>query len=311
MRTTLTLDEDVAEFLKARSRLQDKPFKQVVNEVLPRGMAPGPQQPELPIFRVVPNRSGLVPGADPLRLTSSTINSKWRTSPGRAAGDCAGHEPVGLCLQRGRVVRNFKRFTDLYPDVLFVSSEGAAMQRSSGGESRAVLGRDGAGNSWSGVGCLSRACGVPGFGVGQSWRSLRHRQVAAPGRQRFGRLKGGSVRAASPRIQSGERALGDDLSQPRSIPAPARPAAGRARDRPPRRAGAPAAPPAWPGGSGRGATGAGWRRPRCRRRRRGRRAAGAPRRRTAARSPGRRETGLQRVSTAPRIASYWPSNYSR
>ncbi len=68
MRTTLTLDEDVAEFLKARSRLQDKPFKQVVNEVLRRGMAPGPQQPELPIFRVVPNRSGLVPGADPLRL---------------------------------------------------------------------------------------------------------------------------------------------------------------------------------------------------------------------------------------------------
>ena len=28
MRTTLTLDEDVADFLKAQSRLQDKPFKQ-------------------------------------------------------------------------------------------------------------------------------------------------------------------------------------------------------------------------------------------------------------------------------------------
>ena len=40
MRTTLTLDDDVADFLKSQSRLHDKPFKQLVNEVLRRGMAP-------------------------------------------------------------------------------------------------------------------------------------------------------------------------------------------------------------------------------------------------------------------------------
>lgn len=68
MRTTLTLDDDVADFLKLQSRLQDRSFKQVVNEVLRRGMAPGTQGPELPPYRVVPNRSGLVPGVDPLRL---------------------------------------------------------------------------------------------------------------------------------------------------------------------------------------------------------------------------------------------------
>ncbi len=68
MRTTLTLDEDVADFLKAQSRLQARPFKQVVNDVLRRGMAPGQQAPEQPTFRVVPNRSGLVTGVDPLRL---------------------------------------------------------------------------------------------------------------------------------------------------------------------------------------------------------------------------------------------------
>lgn len=68
MRTTLTLDDDVADFLKAQSRLQDKPFKQVVNEVLRRGMAPGPRSPGLPRFRITPNRSVLAPGADPLRL---------------------------------------------------------------------------------------------------------------------------------------------------------------------------------------------------------------------------------------------------
>ena len=64
----MTLEADVADFLKAQSRLQDKPFKQVVNEVLRRGMAPGSRGSELPRFRVVPNRSGLVPGVDPLRL---------------------------------------------------------------------------------------------------------------------------------------------------------------------------------------------------------------------------------------------------
>ncbi len=68
IRTTLTLDDDVADFLKMQSRLQGRPFKQVVNDVLRRGMAPGSQGPELPPYRIVPNRSGLVPGVDPLRL---------------------------------------------------------------------------------------------------------------------------------------------------------------------------------------------------------------------------------------------------
>ena len=77
MRTTLTLDEDVADFLKAQSRLQDKPFKQVVNEVLRRGMAPGAQGPAAPRFRIAPNRSGLVPGVDPLRLNE--LNDQLET----------------------------------------------------------------------------------------------------------------------------------------------------------------------------------------------------------------------------------------
>lgn len=68
MRTTLTLDDDVADFLKMQSRLQDRSFKQVVNDVLRRGMAPGSPGPEEPPYRVVPNRSGLLPGVDPLRL---------------------------------------------------------------------------------------------------------------------------------------------------------------------------------------------------------------------------------------------------
>ena len=68
MRTTLTLDDDLADFLKMQSRLQGRPFKQVVNDALRRGIAPASQGSELPTFRVLPNRSALVPGVDPLRL---------------------------------------------------------------------------------------------------------------------------------------------------------------------------------------------------------------------------------------------------
>lgn len=39
MRTTLTLDDDVAAKLKAESRLAGRPFKEVVNETLRSGLA--------------------------------------------------------------------------------------------------------------------------------------------------------------------------------------------------------------------------------------------------------------------------------
>ena len=77
MRTTLTLDDDVAHFLKEQSRLQDKPFKRVVNETLRRGMAPGSPRPERPEFRIDPNRSGLAPGIDPRRLNQ--LNDQLET----------------------------------------------------------------------------------------------------------------------------------------------------------------------------------------------------------------------------------------
>lgn len=68
MRTTLTLDDDVADFLKEQSQLHNKPFKQVVNEVLRRGMVLGLKESDLPKFQIAPNRSRLFPGADPEKL---------------------------------------------------------------------------------------------------------------------------------------------------------------------------------------------------------------------------------------------------
>ena len=64
----MTLDDDVAAFLKEQSRLQDKPFKQVLNETLRRGMALGSARSERPSFPIDPNRSGLAPKVDPHRL---------------------------------------------------------------------------------------------------------------------------------------------------------------------------------------------------------------------------------------------------
>ena len=77
MRTMLRLDDDIADYLKERGRLDNKPFEQVVNETLRRGMeagkvaevdseSDGDGKPEP--FRVVPNHSGFAPGVDPLRL---------------------------------------------------------------------------------------------------------------------------------------------------------------------------------------------------------------------------------------------------
>ena len=68
MRTTLTLDDDVGEFLREQARLHDKPFKQVVNETLRRGMSPASDQKPRRPYRVKPIHGTLAPGFDPLKI---------------------------------------------------------------------------------------------------------------------------------------------------------------------------------------------------------------------------------------------------
>ena len=68
MRTTLTIDEDIADSLKERARLLDRPFKQVVNDALRRGLSPALSEAPAPEYRVVPHHSGLAPGVDPQKL---------------------------------------------------------------------------------------------------------------------------------------------------------------------------------------------------------------------------------------------------
>lgn len=68
MRTTLTLDDDLALALKQRARLLDQPFKQVVNDTLRRGLVPASADAPRREYRVQPIHGGFAPGVDPHRL---------------------------------------------------------------------------------------------------------------------------------------------------------------------------------------------------------------------------------------------------
>lgn len=68
MRTTLTLDDDVADFVEEKSRVQNKSLDQVVNETLRLGMEQTTKPVDTHEFRVKPNNSGFVEGVDTVRL---------------------------------------------------------------------------------------------------------------------------------------------------------------------------------------------------------------------------------------------------
>ena len=69
MRTTLTLDEDLGRRLKELARESGRSFKEVVNEVVRRGLSAGePPADDAEPFRVVPKACGFKPGVDPLKL---------------------------------------------------------------------------------------------------------------------------------------------------------------------------------------------------------------------------------------------------
>jgi hypothetical protein len=68
MRTTITLDPDVARKLKELCRVRQSSFKETVNQILRRGLA----AQELPArglyFQVQPHAGGFKPGIDPAKL---------------------------------------------------------------------------------------------------------------------------------------------------------------------------------------------------------------------------------------------------
>jgi hypothetical protein len=68
MRTTLTLDDDLARQLQDQARRRGESFKNVVNEALRRGLQGGKLAVRFPRFKVEPKACGFRSGVDPLRL---------------------------------------------------------------------------------------------------------------------------------------------------------------------------------------------------------------------------------------------------
>lgn len=64
MRTTLTLDPDVARLIEEAAAEQRKPVKQVVNEALRRGLLRREPGRSARRFQVRPHRTALLPGID-------------------------------------------------------------------------------------------------------------------------------------------------------------------------------------------------------------------------------------------------------
>lgn len=65
MRTTLTIDNDINDYLRDQVRMHGKSFKQVVNETLRRGMSPSANEKPRKPFKVRPLPGGFAPGVDP------------------------------------------------------------------------------------------------------------------------------------------------------------------------------------------------------------------------------------------------------
>jgi len=68
MRTTVTLDPDVAEKLNRYAHRNRISFKRALNELVRRGLQAQRQDAEKTPFQVVPHRGGFRPGIDPNRL---------------------------------------------------------------------------------------------------------------------------------------------------------------------------------------------------------------------------------------------------
>ena len=62
MRTTLTLDEDVAQFAKALAKKSDRPFKEVINQALRFGLIQIGRAGATKPYQTVPRQMGLKEG---------------------------------------------------------------------------------------------------------------------------------------------------------------------------------------------------------------------------------------------------------
>jgi hypothetical protein len=70
IRTTVTLDPDVARMLEEEVHRARKPFKQVLNETIRRGLSPRTSEQRVPRFRVRVHAAKCIAGYDAGRLNA-------------------------------------------------------------------------------------------------------------------------------------------------------------------------------------------------------------------------------------------------
>ena len=88
MRTTLTIDDDLALALKDLARHSGKSFKAVVNEVVRNGLTVGEKPPtDREPYQVVAARRGFLPGIDPLKLNQLVDELEVDAFMGRPHGE--------------------------------------------------------------------------------------------------------------------------------------------------------------------------------------------------------------------------------
>lgn len=68
MRTTVTLEPDLAKKVKALAHRRKLSFKQALNEVIRRGLTSPDRQEPQPKYTLEPHPSGFRPGIDPGKL---------------------------------------------------------------------------------------------------------------------------------------------------------------------------------------------------------------------------------------------------
>ena len=91
MRTTLTIDDDLAGILKRRSRELDKPFKELVNAALRKGLAEN-LEAKTNTVATRPHDFGISRGIDMDRLNQLADELEVEEYLRKAAGDAsAGH----------------------------------------------------------------------------------------------------------------------------------------------------------------------------------------------------------------------------
>ena len=91
VRTTLTLDDDLAQRLQALARQHGRSFKEVTNEAIRRGLSTGEAQVTgVERFRVRPKACGFRSGVDPFKLNQIYDDLEVTDA---ASGPPEDHEP--------------------------------------------------------------------------------------------------------------------------------------------------------------------------------------------------------------------------